>query len=53
VPTSIRPALRCTTDFNAPDTLDIRPWPDDVIDGLGFDPRSSYVETTGRGQIFD
>jgi hypothetical protein len=45
VPTSIRPALRCTTDFNAPDTLDIRPWPDDVIDGLGFDPRSSYVET--------
>ncbi len=27
------------------DTLDIRPWPDPVIDALGHDPRSSYVET--------
>nr|MBA3655146.1 hypothetical protein [Actinomycetota bacterium] len=26
-------------------TLDIRPWPDPVIDVLGHDPRSHYVET--------
>ena len=24
--------------------LHIRPWSDDVVDKLGFDPRSSYVE---------
>ncbi len=28
----------------APDVLHVRPWPDDVLDHLGFDPRSSYVE---------
>ena len=39
------PALRFTTEFNAPDTLHIRPWPDDIIDSMGFDPRSSYVES--------
>jgi len=38
------PALRCITEFNTPDTLHVRPWPDDVIDTMGFDPRSSYVE---------
>jgi hypothetical protein len=38
------PSLRCTIEFNAPDTLHIRPWPDELIDSLGFDPRSSYVE---------
>lgn len=38
------PALRFTTEFNSPDTLWIRPWPDNVIDSLGLDPRSSYVE---------
>ena len=26
--------------------LRIRPWSDDVVDKLGFDPRSSYVEET-------
>src|SRR5438309_1522017 len=26
------------------ETLPIRPWPDAVIDALGHDPRSSYVE---------
>jgi len=26
------------------DTLTVRPWPDEVIDSLGFDPRSPYVE---------
>ena len=38
------PALRCITEFNASDTLHVRPWPDDVIDTIGFDPRSKYVE---------
>src|SRR5436305_11860335 len=28
-----------------PDTLIIRPWPDPLIDTLGHDPRSRYVET--------
>src|SRR5215210_4789289 len=28
----------------ATDSLPIRPWPDDVIDALGHDPRSPYVE---------
>src|SRR3954447_13202249 len=27
------------------DSLTIRPWPDDVIDSLGFYDRSHYVET--------
>jgi hypothetical protein len=31
------------------DILLIRPWPDDVIDSLGFDPRSAYVETYWLG----
>ncbi len=29
--------------------LVIRPWPDDVIDSLGHDPRSQYVETYWLG----
>jgi hypothetical protein len=29
--------------------LPIRPWPDDVIDSLGHDPRSPYVETFWLG----
>ncbi|MDP1805678.1 MAG: hypothetical protein Q8K72_10965 [Acidimicrobiales bacterium] len=28
--------------------LPVRPWPDSVIDALGHDPRSAYVERTGR-----
>lgn len=28
----------------ASETLTVRPWPDEVIDQLGFDPRSPYVE---------
>ena len=31
------------------DRLLIEPWPDDVIDTLGFDPRSGYVETYWLG----
>ncbi|MDP8992015.1 MAG: hypothetical protein M3N31_03030 [Actinomycetota bacterium] len=29
--------------------LPVRPWPDDVIDSLGHDPRSHYVETYWLG----
>ncbi len=32
------------TSANPPDTLAIQPWPDGVIDALGHDPRSAYVE---------
>jgi hypothetical protein len=45
----MRPTLRFITDFTCSDTLHIRPWPDEVIDGGGFDPRSSYVETYWLG----
>ncbi len=38
------------TGFNAPH-LRIRPWPDDVIDRLGFDPRSPYVERFWLGLL--
>ena len=31
------------------DTLTVRPWPDPVIDQLGYDPRSHYVETYWLG----
>ena len=32
-----------------PGSLLIRPWPDEVVDALGFDPRSNYVETYWLG----
>ena len=38
------PSPRCVTELTGGDTLHIRPWPDEVIDTLGFDPRCSYVE---------
>ena len=38
-------ALAVTTT----ESLTIRPWPDDVIDSLGHDPRSAYVETYWLG----
>ncbi len=28
----------------APEILHVRPWPDDVMDNVGHDPRSTYVE---------
>ena len=34
---SLLPALQI-------DSLHVVPWPDDVIDALGHDPRSNYVE---------
>jgi hypothetical protein len=33
------------------DTLTIRPWADDVIDSLGFDPRAPYVERFWLGVL--
>ncbi|MDQ6949668.1 MAG: hypothetical protein M3256_26335 [Actinomycetota bacterium] len=36
-------------DTSPVSVLSIRPWPDGVIDALGHDPRSLYVERTGRG----
>jgi len=33
------------------ETLTIRPWPDKVIDTLGHDPRSAYVETFWLGVL--
>lgn len=35
----------------APEALHIRPWPDEVIDHLGFDPRSAYVEDYWLGLL--
>ena len=33
------------------DTLTVRPWADDVIDSLGFDPRAPYVERFWLGVL--
>jgi len=41
--------LRCTTEFDAPDILHVEPWPDDLVESFGFDPRSAYVETYWLG----
>lgn len=35
----------------APEILHVRPWPDDVVDHLGYDPRSSYVEDFWLGVL--
>lgn len=45
------PTLRFLTEFTAPDTLHIRPWPDEVNDDVGFDPRSAYVESFWLGVL--
>src|SRR5437868_13925243 len=45
----------CTMPIAIPDlsadSLTIRPWPDDVIDALGHDPRSAYVERFWLGVL--
>ena len=42
--------MTAPTTLSVPtDTLAIRPWPDPVIDELGQDPRSAYVETFWLG----
>lgn len=45
------PTLRFLNEFAAPDTLHVRPWPDDLVDSLGFDPRCSYVENFWLGVL--
>jgi hypothetical protein len=40
----VTPALTFSSDI-----LLVQPWPDDVIDRLGFDPRSQYVESYWLG----
>jgi hypothetical protein len=35
----------------APEVLHIRPWPDEVLDHLGYDPRSAYVEDYWLGLL--
>ena len=42
------PAL--ASDFAAP-SLTVRPWPDPVIDAVGHDPRSAYVERFWLGVL--
>src|SRR5438309_10349985 len=37
-------AVATTATVATTDSLSIRPWPDPVIDTVGHDPRSSYVE---------
>ena len=34
-----------------PQTLTVRPWPDSVLDQVGHDPRSSYVEQFWLGVL--
>ena len=36
--------MSMTVAPTAPTTLTVRPWPDDVLDRVGADPRSAYVE---------
>ena len=36
--------MRAAQPVPVTDTLTVRPWPDPVIDAVGHDPRSSYVE---------
>jgi len=48
---TVRQPISFNPDMLAADTLDIRPWPDAVIDSLGFDPRSTYVETYWLGVL--
>ena len=42
--------MRTTPDL-ATDCILIRPWPDPVIDRLGHDPRSPYVEQFWLGVL--
>ena len=45
----MRPTLNFASDCFTTESLEIRPWPDEVIDSLGFDPRSTYVEAYWLG----
>lgn len=43
--------MRTAPIIPSTDTLTVRPWPDPVIDALGHDPRSVYVETFWLGVL--
>jgi hypothetical protein len=43
--------MRATLPLLAPDTVQVRPWPDPVIDAVGHDPRSPYVERFWLGVL--
>src|SRR5436305_2374227 len=43
--------MRATLPPLTVDTLHIRPWPDAVIDTVGHDPRSAYVERFWLGVL--
>ena len=36
---------------DTPQTLTVRPWPDSVLDDVGHDPRSPYVERFWLGVL--
>ena len=36
---------------DTPEALTVRPWPDSVLDRVGHDPRSSYVERFWLGRL--
>ncbi|MEO7837707.1 MAG: hypothetical protein ABIS21_08735 [Acidimicrobiales bacterium] len=40
-----------SSDISPTATLNIRPWPDEVIDLVGYDPRSAYVEQFWLGVL--
>src|SRR4029079_16018370 len=40
-----------TVEDAATATLNVRPWPDTVIDRVGYDPRSPYVERLWLGVL--
>ena len=48
---SVPSILAFTTDAQLSNTLLIRPWADEVIDALGFDPRSTYTEAFWLGVL--
>ena len=43
--------MRATLPPLSGDTLHVRPWPDPVIDAVGHDPRSTYVERFWLGVL--
>ena len=43
--------MRATLPPLSGDTLHVRPWPDAVIDAVGHDPRSTYVERFWLGVL--
>src|SRR5947208_16308105 len=46
-----RNPMRATLPQLTTETLHIRPWPDPVIDAVGHDPRSTYVERFWLGVL--